>query len=129
MALKSITISIGSNVENRAEEVSRALGWLRRFMPAGVETTPYETPTEAPDGTTAAGTYLNAVVYGTTAFDCAVLESKFKAYERKRGRTPADKAHGKIIIDIDLVEYAGRVVDRQEYDSPHFRRGLSSLGL
>ena len=123
--MKSITISIGSNVENRAEEVSRALVWLRRFMPAGVETTPYETPTEAPDGTTAAGTYLNAVVYGTTAFDSAVLESK---YERKRGRTPADKAEGKIIIDIDLVEYAGRVVDRQEYDSPHFRRGLSSLG-
>lgn len=53
---------------------------------------------------------------------------KFKAYERKRGRTPADKAEGKIIIDIDLVEYAGHVVDRQEYDSPHFRRGLSSLG-
>lgn len=128
MALKSITISIGSNVEGRAEEVSRALVWLRRFMPAGVETTPYETPAEAPDGATATGTYLNAVVYGTTPYDSALLESKFKAYERKRGRTPADKAAGKIIIDIDLVEYAGRVVDRAEFDSPHFQRGLRSLG-
>ena len=127
--MKSITISIGSNVENRAEEVSRALVWLRRFMPAGVYRTAYVSPTVGPDGTSAAGTFLNAVVFGTTAVDCAVLESKFKAYERKRGRTPADKAEGKIIIDIDLVEYAGRVVDRQEYDSPHFRRGLSSLGL
>ena len=38
-----ILIGIGSNVPSRAEEVSRAMLWLRRYMSTSNETVPYPT--------------------------------------------------------------------------------------
>lgn len=122
--MNSITVSIGSNTENRAEEVSRALVWLRRFMPCSAETTPYLTPAE---GEGCSGSYLNAVVRGRTTFTVAVLQSKFKAYERRRGRIPEHKAMNHIIIDIDLVEFGGTILNPDEFASPHFQKGFASL--
>lgn len=143
MALHTITVSIGSNVATRAEEVSRALVWLRRFMPSSLETTPYETDAESmdangyhtngdlflkqPEAECTRTSYLNAVVRGRTPYSDKLLLNKFKAYERLRGRTDADKDVGKIIIDIDLVEYGGKILDTNEFNSPHFKKGYLSL--
>lgn len=128
--LHSITVSLGSNVDSRHEEISRAMVWLRRFMPASVETTPYLSAAEQMDcaySTSSTDTYLNAVVRGRTPHSSEFLLKKFKAYERLRGRSTEQSAKGVIIIDIDLVEFDGSIIDTKEYNSPHFQKGLKSL--
>lgn len=120
-----ILIGIGSNVPSRAEEVSRAMLWLRRYMSTSNETMPYPT---APDGEPASTPeYLNAVIEGLTPHDIEFLQSKFKAYERRRGRLPEHRSQGHIIIDIDLVAFNGEILKTEEYESVHFRHGLELL--
>ena len=128
MRLNNIIVSIGSNIEQRDEEVSRALVWLRQFMPSSLETSPYTTQAEAFDENISVhSTYLNAVVRGVTPFSVEKLCAKFKAYERLRGRMPEHKEKGRVIIDIDIVVFDNKIINQKEYDSPHFCQGLERL--
>ena len=71
--------------------------------------------------------YLNAVCKGSTSLSRDSMRNLFKNYERMRGRTPEHKAEGKIIIDIDLVVFDGKIVNDKEYASTYFRKGYDSL--
>lgn len=120
-----ITVCIGSNVPECHNEIRTAIEWLKNEL-AGIRHTPAY-PTE-PEGINAGHTpYLNAVLTGTTLLSKDEIEVAFKNYERKRGRTPAHKAEGRIIIDIDLVCYDDDVVRPEEFHTAYFRTGYLNL--
>jgi|GEM_PF-709003 len=124
--LTETVVCIGSNVPGCAEEVSRAILWITGLMVTSRHTKPYPT---VPEGSNSGcRPYLNAVLKGTTMLSAEELLTKFKAYERLRGRKPSDKQQGKIIIDIDLVVYGDMIVSREEFNAGYFIRGYESLG-
>lgn len=139
--MPEVTVSIGSNVATRSEELSRAFLFLRHLLEDTHETPPYVTeaepigPRRFPEGFT----YLNAVVTGRTDLTPKALQMRMKAYERRRGRKPhpepAQVNHSEVlqpeemevIIDLDLVSYDGRILKPSEAASAHFQRGLAML--
>lgn len=125
MTTHHITVCLGSNVPECQTEIRLALEWLASVFADMRHTLPY--PTE-PEGTNAGRTtYLNAVMEGTSILSKTDIESAFKAYEKKRGRVPAHKAEGRIIIDLDLVRYDNEVLRPDEFDTAYFQSGYHRL--
>ena len=52
---------------------------------------------------------------------------KIKQTERAVGRTPRDKYLGRMIIDIDLIQYDGRILRPQDYERDYVQQLLPTL--
>lgn len=49
--------------------------------------------------------YLNALATATTALTPEEINTRLKTIEQQMGRTPADKALHRVIIDLDMLQY------------------------
>ncbi|MDE6629710.1 MAG: 2-amino-4-hydroxy-6-hydroxymethyldihydropteridine diphosphokinase [Muribaculaceae bacterium] len=122
---KPLTICLGSNVSDAAERVASALRWLKSVIDIQKSTAPYMTP---PEGSDISGRpYYNALAKGLTDRSIEHLTAMLKRYESECGRTPGHKLSGKVIIDLDVVEYDNRVIDSVNYRSGYYRSGLHIL--
>lgn len=109
-----------------AERVSAALEWLKAEFSSVKVTDPYLTEAEGEGA--GSSPYLNCVAAFDTLLSLAALRLLLKDYETQAGRRPEHKAMHTIPIDLDAVIFNGAVVDRKEYTSGYFRRGLEMLG-
>ena len=118
-------VSLGSNVEPRADYLERALAALSalpqtRFVKASsvIETEPVDVPPEY-----AALKFLNQVAVFETTLDPFGFSRRMHAIEDALGRVRTVR-NGPRTIDIDLVDFGGRVVDSPELTLPHPRAHL-----
>lgn len=113
-----VAIALGSNLGDRRGHLAFAVERLQRVvddmrvsqvretMPVGVDTS------QLP--------YLNAVLVGHTAMGAAELLSYLLELERERGRErPYSKAPR--TLDLDLILFGDRVINRPELQVPHPR--------
>lgn len=113
-----VAIALGSNLGDRrahltfaVEQIAALLDDLR--LSPVIETEPAGVDEPQPP-------YLNAAVTGTTTLGAAELLEALLHIERERGRTrPAPRAPR--TLDLDLILYGDRVVDRDGLTVPHPR--------
>ena len=123
-----VIVSLGSNLEPRADYLNRAIAALSslpetRFVKASsvIETEPVDVPDEF-----AALKFLNQVAVFETALDPFDFSRRMHAIEDALGRVRTVR-NGPRTIDIDLIDFGGQVVDAPELTLPHPRAHLRSF--
>ena len=121
-APKKAVVSLGSNIEPRAEYLERARNALAalpgtRFVEASsvIETEPVGVPAEF-----AAMKFLNQVAVFETGLDAFEFSRRMHAIEDGLGRVRTVR-NGPRTIDIDLIDFGGQIVDTPELTLPHPR--------
>ena len=115
-------ISLGSNVEPRADYLKRAIAALSalpetQFVKASsvIETEPVDAPPEF-----AALRFLNQAAVFETDLDPFDFSRRMHAIEDGLGRVRTVR-NGPRTIDIDLVDFGGQVINTPELTLPHPR--------
>lgn len=119
----SITLSIGSNSDDRNEQVARCLKWIASTMGNCRQSTVYTTA--ALNGKS--GYYANAVASAECDGEMADVNSIFKEYERRNGRNEEARTHGIVPIDIDIVMWNGTIVRSKDYQQDYFQQGWQQI--
>ncbi len=105
-----VVIALGSNLGDRAENISKAVSELNKIIEVTHLSTIYETD---PVGGPEQPDYLNAVLIGESELDPADLLTKTLEIESALGRT-REVRWGARTLDIDLI-IAGDVVSNSEF--------------
>ena len=121
-------VSLGSNIEPRADYLKRAVSALSslpetRFVKASsvIETEPVDVPPEF-----AALKFLNQVAVFETALDPFDFSRRMHAIEDDLGRVRTVR-NGPRTIDIDLIDFGGQDINTPELTLPHPRAHLRSF--
>ena len=121
-------VSLGSNLEPRADYLKRAIAALSslpktRFVKASsvIETEPVDVPPEF-----AALKFLNQVAVFETALDPFDFSRRMHAVEDDLGRVRTVR-NGPRTIDLDLIDFGGQAIDTPELTLPHPRAHLRSF--
>ena len=127
---KRAIVSLGSNVEPRADYLKRAIAALSslpetQFVKASsvIETEPVDVPPEF-----AALKFLNQVAVFETTLDPFDFSRRMHAIEDGLGRVRTVR-NGPRTIDIDLIDFGGEVVNTPELTLPHPRAHLRDFVL
>ena len=127
---KRAIVSLGSNIEPRADYLKRAIAALSslsetRFVKASsvIETEPVDVP---PDF--AALKFLNQVAIFETNLNPFDFSRRMHAIEDNLGRVRTVR-NGPRTIDIDLIDFGGQEVDTPELTLPHPRAHLRNFVL
>ena len=123
-------VSLGSNLEPRADYLRRALAELSelprtRLVKASsvIETDPVDVPSEF-----AALKFLNQVAVFETELEPLEFSRRMHKIEDDLGRTRTVR-NGPRTIDIDLIDFNGLVIDTPELVLPHPRARLRDFVL
>ena len=123
-----VIVSLGSNIEPRADYLRRAIAALSalpetRLLKASsvIETDPVDVPPEF-----AALKFLNQVAVFETTLDPFEFSRRMHAIEDDLGRIRTVR-NGPRTIDIDLIDFGGQVIDTLELILPHPRAHLRSF--
>ena len=73
--------------------------------------------------------YMNQLVSLKTVLSATELTEQFKALEGALGRTPAHKAQGIVLIDIDLVYFNDELLKPFEATLPYVQEGMKKILL
>ena len=112
-----VLFALGTNLGDREANLRRAVAWLRRETAVDAVSAVYET---APMYDTDQPAFLNACVAARTGLTPEALLARLKAAEAEIGRVPS-RRNGPRLIDIDILLYGDRVIDRPELVVPHPR--------
>jgi 2-amino-4-hydroxy-6-hydroxymethyldihydropteridine diphosphokinase len=110
-------LCLGSNMGDRAENISNAIRMLRKLLRFQRISPRYDT---APVGNTNQPRFLNLVCRVTTGFSPFDLLKFVKDIEKKMGRKPGPSNFPRP-IDIDILFYDDLVMDTPELTIPHPR--------
>ena len=120
-----VLVSLGSNIEPRADYLKKAIAALSSlpettFVKASsvIETEPVDVPPEF-----AALKFLNQVAVFETALDPFDFSRRMHAIEDDLGRVRTVR-NGPRTIDIDLSDFGGQVINTPELTLPHPRAHL-----
>ena len=123
-------VSLGSNVEPRAEHLQRALAALSalpgtRLAAASsvIETDPVDVPPEF-----AAQKFLNQAAVFETSLGVHDFSRRMHAVEDALGRVRTVR-NGPRTIDLDLIDFGGLRLDEPELTLPHPRAHLRDFVL
>lgn len=120
----SVTLSIGSNCDNRDQAVKNAIEWLKSILIEGTSSRIYETSCAGKTGKP----YTNAVMKGFFNGDAFQLNDIIKNKEHEMGRTPKCRENGDVPIDIDIVICNGTIFKEWDYRQKFFKIGYEELG-
>ena len=119
------TVSLGSNIEPRADYLKRALDALSALpetrlerASSVIETEPVDVPSEF-----SALKFLNQVALFQTNLDPFDFSRRMHAIEENLGRVRTVR-NGPRTIDIDLIDFGGQVIYTPELTLPHPRAHL-----
>ncbi|MDO4931427.1 MAG: hypothetical protein Q4E63_02060 [Prevotellaceae bacterium] len=74
-----------------------------------------------------ASPYANILASGYTDLQLNDINPLLKSLEKDMGDTPALRAEGIVMMDIDILEYAGRQYHVNDWERPYIKRLLSLL--
>ena len=119
---KRAIVSLGSNLEPRADYLNRAIAALSslsetRFVSASsvIETEPVDVPPKF-----AALKFLNQVAVFETTLEPFDFSRRMHAIEDDLGRVRTVR-NGPRTIDIDLIDFGGQIINTPELTLPHPR--------
>ena len=111
-------IALGSNLEDPAAQIRRAVWYLERLPDSDVlevsslyRSAPFG-PVEQPD-------FINAVASLETQFDASELLQALQATEIAMGRVRGTERWGPRVIDLDLLVFGDQQIDTDTLVVPH----------
>ena len=113
-------LSLGSNMQQPAEQLKHAIGHLRSAEGIEIlkESSFYRTP---PWGDEAQDDFINAVVQIETRLDAMGLLRLLQSIENMMGRQRDSRRWGPRLIDIDLLLFGDQQCKSEELELPHPR--------
>lgn len=111
-------VGVGGNLDNPEDQVRKAISALRE-LPDTILVSESGLYRSAPLGPAEQPDFVNAVVGLLTRIPARELLERLFAIERKLGRRRSDQKWGARTIDLDLLAYAGQVIDKDGLKLPH----------
>lgn len=113
-----VALGLGSNLGDRAENLRFARREIGRFLEELRCSRVYETE---PRHVTDQPPFLNACCVGKTTLAPEELLARCREVERAAGRTRGGERYGPRVLDVDILLYGGRRVERPGLRIPHPR--------
>lgn len=123
--LNRIIVCMGSN-RNPAANVECAGRLLCDYFISPRFSVPVYTE---PIGAGLSGLFLNQIIIAYTADQPDEVIRVLKQIERQVGRTPQDKLHGDIPIDIDLLQWNDLILKPDDLRREYVISGICSLSV
>lgn len=123
MTSNPCTIGLGSNCDDRENQIKKAIAHLELLLTDTKVSSVYESP--AFNGKDKP--YLNAVVHGFTTLPPEKLINELKTWEESQGRNNETRAAGIVPIDLDLVIYNYRILRQEDFERHYFNKGYREL--
>lgn len=123
ISMSTILLSIGSNTFAKTN-IDKAKRMLSFLFPGIVFSEPILTE---PEDDKYAYLFRNVLAKADTEMSPEEIIDKIKQTERAVGRSPRDKYLGRMIIDIDLIQYDGRILRPQDYERDYVQQLLPTL--
>lgn len=114
---------LGSNVPDRESRLDAAIDRLADVSVVTSRSQVYVSPDRSGLGEP----YANIAVQCDTEMDIDGFREFAAQVETRLGRTPQSKSEGVMPVDIDLVEWDGRVVSPGDYASQQYRYCVERL--
>ena len=117
-----VLIGLGSNIEPRAEYISRAVEALGQVRGASVERVSANVASDPLDCPPGSGPFLNAVLLAHTSLTPHALLDHLLAIEKSLGRDRAGQvANAPRTIDLDLLIFGDMQINDDRLRVPHPR--------
>ena len=113
--LNQVYLSLGSNVGNRSEQLSKAIDFLKEKGEVKRISSVYETEAW---GNINQPSFLNLVLQMMTNFKSIYFMKELLLIEEKMGRIRQNKWESRI-IDIDILYFNNEIIDENELKIPH----------
>lgn len=117
MSLRSVHLGLGTNLGDRAANLTAALAALADIVTIGDRSSVWET---APMHVLDQPAFLNMAVAGTTEIAPLDLLARIKEIEARLGRV-ASVRYGPRLIDIDILAMGDETIDSERLTLPHPR--------
>lgn len=112
-------LGIGSNLGNRRENIKQALQKLNALKATKVILLSKIIETEPVGGPSGQTKFLNAALKIKTSIGPLILLKKLKEIEKELGRTNGYISNGPRTIDLDILFYGDKVMNRKDLKIPH----------
>lgn len=116
--MSTVFIALGSNIGNREANLRMALRAMTRMARVRAVSSLYESE---PDGGADQPVYLNAVCCIETGLEPLSLLRFLKGLEHEIGRRPTSGSGEPRPIDLDILLFDDRIVERDDLTVPHPR--------
>jgi 2-amino-4-hydroxy-6-hydroxymethyldihydropteridine diphosphokinase len=113
-------LGIGSNLGNRKRQIKSAIAKINSLKNTRVLRVSKITETDPVGGPCGQSKFLNGALKIKTGLSPLVLLKKLKKIERELGRTKSVR-FGPCAIDLDILFYADKIINRKELVVPHPR--------
>lgn len=123
ISMSTILLSIGSNTFAKTN-IDKAKRMLTRLFPEIIFTQPILTE---PDEEKYSFLFRNVLAKAETEMTPEEVIDKIKQTERAVGRSPKDKYLGKVIIDIDLLQYNNEILRPGDLERDYVQQLLATL--
>lgn len=123
ISMNTILLSIGSNTFAKTN-IDKAKRMLTRLFPEIIFTQPILTE---PDEEKYSFLFRNVLAKAETEMTPEEIIDKIKQTERAVGRSPKDKYLGKVIIDIDLLQYNNEILRPGDLERDYVQQLLATL--
>jgi 2-amino-4-hydroxy-6-hydroxymethyldihydropteridine diphosphokinase len=110
-----VILGLGSNLGDRLLNLRTGLDKLRKHIEIDKISKAYTTASLLRDGQ---GEYLNICCSGLTALSGEALLAFLKETEKAAGRTDTGRWQSRV-LDIDIIDYAGRTYSSESLTVPH----------
>lgn len=112
-------LGIGSNLGNRRKNIRLALQKINRLKGTKIIKVSKLIETEPVGSLCSQGKFLNAALKIKTNFNPITLLKKLKTIEKELGRTKDYIRYGPRTIDLDILLYGNRIINRKDLKVPH----------
>ncbi|MGM9760160.1 MAG: 2-amino-4-hydroxy-6-hydroxymethyldihydropteridine diphosphokinase [Parabacteroides sp.] len=119
-----VILCVGSNYQ-KEKNMEWAIRLLQERFPCLCFSVPVTTqPDHYPQSI---GPFLNAAAVGVVSVELEEMKSCLKQLEQQLGRRPGDKVQGRVVIDLDLLQWNEQVLKPMDLTRDYVRRCLASL--
>ena len=123
ISMSTILLSIGSNTFAKTN-IDKAKRMLTRLFPVIIFSQPVLTE---PEEEKYSFLFRNVLAKAETEMSPEEVIDKIKQTERAVGRSPKDKYLGKVIIDIDLIQYNREILRPGDFERNYVQQLLATL--
>jgi len=113
-----VYIGVGSNLESPENQVRQAIAALEK-LPGSILVSASGLYRSSPMGPVEQPDFVNAVVALLTQTEARELLRQMHEIERQQGRQPDGERWGPRTLDLDLLAYAGQVIEAEGLAVPH----------